>query len=404
MTTMTGGRRTAPRVKVAIVHPRLGWGGSEATVLWTVEALKDRYDVTLISGGPTDLCRLNAYYGTNIKEGEVSILRAPMPPGLRNSTRFVGLRWRFTLRFCRQVAPSFDLMINGYGPADFGTRGIQFIADFAFDAELRRTFHPLAGGGRDWWYGPSLWRAAYTRICEAVSSTAGRGRERNLTLANSNWGADLMRQRYGVESAVLYPPVAGRFPDVPFENREAGFVCLGRITPEKRVHTIIEILDRVRRKGHDIHLHIVGGLDRSEYCRSLQALSVRHRDWVFLEGSLFQTAKSDLVSRHRFGIHGCEIEAFGIAVAEMVKGGCIVFVPNGGGQVEIVNHPALIFENEAEAVEKIDAVLTHEAEQETLRAHLRQGSKAFSVNSFTESIRRIVAEFLEQPVLNQAAR
>jgi hypothetical protein len=72
--------------------------------------------------------------------------------------------------------------------------------------------------------------------------------------------------------------------------------------------------------------------------------------------------------------------------------------------VEIVNHPALIFENEAEAVEKIDAVLTHEAEQETLRAHLRQGSKAFSVNSFTESIRRIVAEFLEQPVLTQASR
>lgn len=393
-----------PQPKVAIVHPRLGFTGSEAKVLWTAEALKDRYDVTLISGGPTDLCCLNAYYGTNLKPGEVSILRAPMPPGLRDSARFAGLRWGFTDRFCRQVAPRFDLMINGYGPADFGSRGMQYIADFGFDAELSRTLHPLANRGKDWWYGPSPWRAAYTRLCETVSSTAGRHWEHNLTMANSNWTADMMRQRYGVDSVVMYPPVIEQFPDVPFENREAGFVCLGQITPMKRVRTIIEILDGVRRKGHDIHLHIAGGFDRSEYCRSLQALSARHRDWVFLEGTLFQAAKVDLISRHRFGIHGCVMEAFGIAVAEMVKGGCIVFVPNGGGQVEIVNHPALVFDNEAEAVEKIDAVLTHQAEQEILRTHLRQGSKAFSVNTFTEAIRRLVAEFLEKPVLKGTSR
>jgi glycosyltransferase involved in cell wall biosynthesis len=373
-------------------------------VLWTLEALKAAYDVTLISGGPTDLYRLNAYYGTDLKRAEVSILRAPMPPGLKNSDKFAGLRWGFTLKFCRQVAPGFDLMINGYGPVDFGTRGIQFIADFAFDAELRRSFHPLASRGRDWWYGPSLWRAAYTRLCESVAPTAGRGWERNLTLANSNWTADLMRQRYGVESTVIYPPVAGQFPDVPFENREAGFVCLGRITPEKRVHTIIEILDRVRGQGHHIHLHIVGGLDGSGYCRSLQALSGQHRDWVFLEGALFQAAKSDLVSRHRFAIHACMNEAFGIGVAEMIKGGCIAFVPDGGGQVEIVNHPALIFENDADAAQKIDAVLTHQAQQETLRAHLRQRSRAFSVETFKEAIRRVVGKFLGHPVLQETWR
>jgi len=391
-------RPSMPQAKVAIVHPRLGCTGSEATVLWTAEALKDRYDVTLISGGPTDLCRLNAYYGTNLKEGEVSILREPMPPGLRNSARFDGLRWAFTHRFCRRVAPGFDLMINGYGPADFGPRGFHYIADFGFDAELSRTFNPLGTGERDWWYGPSLWRTAYTRLCETVSSMAGGHWEHNLTIANSNWTADLMRQRYGVESVVIYPPVVGQFPDVPFENREAGFVCLGRITPAKRVRTIIEILDRVRRKGHDIHLHVVGGLESSEYCRSVQALSVRHRDWVFLEGTLFQTAKSDLISRHRFGIHACLMEAFGIAVAEMVKGGCIVFVPNSGGQVEIVNHPALVFENEGDAVEKIDAVLTREAEQETLRAHLRHGSQRFSQEIFQAQVRQLVEGLLKEPI------
>jgi glycosyltransferase involved in cell wall biosynthesis len=384
--------------KVAIVYPMQGFTGSVATVLWTAEALKDRYDVTLISGGATDLGRLNAFYGTHLKEGEVSILRAPMPPGLKNSARFVGLRWAFIDRFCRRVGPSFDLMINGYGPADFGPRGFHYIADFGFDGELSRTHNPLASGGRDWWYGPSPWRAAYRRLCETVSPTAGRQWEHNLTVANSNWTADLMRQRYGVDPVVIYPPVVGQFPDVPFENRQAGFVCLGQITPAKRALTIIEILDGVRRKGHDIHLHIAGELESNEYCRSLQALALRHRDWVFLEGNLFQTAKVDLISRHRFGIHACLMEAFGIAVAEMVKGGCIVFVPNGGGQVEIVNHPALIYENEADAVEKIDAVLTCEAEQETLRAHLRQGSRRFSQEVFQAQVRQLVEGLLKEPM------
>ena len=35
--------------KIAIVHPKMGWGGSEATVLWAIEALKNDYNVSLIT-------------------------------------------------------------------------------------------------------------------------------------------------------------------------------------------------------------------------------------------------------------------------------------------------------------------------------------------------------------------
>jgi glycosyltransferase involved in cell wall biosynthesis len=99
---------------------------------------------------------------------------------------------------------------------------------------------------------------------------------------------------------------------------------------------------------------------------------------------------------HRFGINACQSEAFGVAVAEMVLAGCVVFVPNGGGQVEIANHPALIFESEADAVEKIVAVLTNEAEEDKLRAHLQQTAQAYSVENFQAAMRKVVAEFLAQ--------
>jgi glycosyltransferase involved in cell wall biosynthesis len=111
-----------------------------------------------------------------------------------------------------------------------------------------------------------------------------------------------------------------------------------------------------------------------------------------------------LLAGHRFGIHARPNEPFGIAVAEMVQAGCLVFVPKGGGQVEIVNHPALIYADEADAVEKIDAVLACEDEQQKLLDHLRQGSNSFSLKTFVGTMRRVVAEFAEQQVLTDTKR
>ena len=73
----------------------------------------------------------------------------------------------------------------------------------------------------------------------------------------------------------------------------------------------------------------------------------------------------------RYGIHGREGEAFGIGVAEMVKAGCITFAPAEGGPAEILAHQALLYENDADAVEKISAVLSHDVLREELIWHLR---------------------------------
>ena len=42
------------------------------------------------------------------------------------------------------------------------------------------------------------------------------------------------------------------------------------------------------------------------------------------------------MAQHRYGIHTMENEHFGIGVAEMVRAGCIPFVHDSGGPVEIV--------------------------------------------------------------------
>lgn len=380
-----------PPRKIAIVHPHLDAGGSEAVVLWTIEALKHEYDVTLISMGDVDLARLNAYYGTRLAPGDFSTRRAPLPWGLRDASQFAALKGRFLQRFVRRVAPEFDLLISGYGPMDFGKRGIQLIADFSFVEEWRLELNPSFRSWKAWFYDDTLVRRIYLGLCDRIAPLHPESWKQNITLANSAWTADRLLKKYGLASQVVYPPVAIDFPPAPYTDRDKGFICLGRVSPEKCVHSVIEILQKVRERGHDVHLHILGGIDDSDYAIKVRNLAEHFHDWVFLEGWTLGDRKRELLAGHRFGIHARPNEPFGIAVAELVLAGCVVFVPSGGGQMEIINHPALIYESDADAVEKIDAILTRDAEQEKLRNHLQGHSKSFSVETFVQAIRHTVA-------------
>ena len=97
----------------------------------------------------------------------------------------------------------------------------------------------------------------------------------------------------------------------------------------------------------------------------------------------------------KYGINGLTEEPFGIAVAEMVKSGCIVFVPNGGGQVEIVDNPELIFNDVQDAVSKICAVLNNRKRQSILLDHLQGQAIKFSSEVFKTQIRKEVRQYFE---------
>jgi glycosyltransferase involved in cell wall biosynthesis len=85
-------------------------------------------------------------------------------------------------------------------------------------------------------------------------------------------------------------------------------------------------------------------------------------------------------------------EPFGMAVAELLSGGCIPFVYNGGGQVEIVDHdPRLIYNSAADAVDKIVRTLRDNHRQMALREHLAQRKELFTTRRFVLRVREIVA-------------
>ncbi len=383
------------RAKIAVIHPQLRYGGSETGPLWSVEALKRDYDVTLITGGKVDLARLNAYYGTDLRPGEVTVHEVRLPLGLHRTAKFAGLRGALFTRACRRLAPGFDAVTFHYNPCDFGVPLIQFVADFTFAPGLQQTLDPSTSAQRRWWYGDTILRRAYLGLCQRLAPSHAENWKKNVTVANSRWTAGLLEREFGlITRRVQFPPVPGNFPAVSWDERENGFVCVGRVVPEKRMDAVIGILNQVRQHGFDINLHILGSLDDSPFAKQVQALASRHRDWVFLEGRVAGKTKRELMARHRFGINGRKSEPFGIAVAELVKAGCLTFVPNGGGQTEIVDHPSLIFENDDDAIQKIVSVLQNPALQAALADHLRERSRELSTERFQDTVRSLVAEFL----------
>jgi len=83
-----------------------------------------------------------------------------------------------------------------------------------------------------------------------------------------------------------------------------------------------------------------------------------------------------------------------MAPAELARAGAIVWVPRGGGQMEVVGHePALMYDTDDDAVAKIARTIGDAAEQERLLAHLAAVSAQFSTDRFMQQVREIVDTF-----------
>jgi hypothetical protein len=82
-------------------------------------------------------------------------------------------------------------------------------------------------------------------------------------------------------------------------------------------------------------------------------------------------------------------------VAEQVLSGMLPFVPNQGGQVEIVTEPRLQYRDASHAVDQICKVLELEAAgQQQLVAQLSARAQRFTPDRFCREFLRIVCEEL----------
>jgi glycosyltransferase involved in cell wall biosynthesis len=395
------------RKKVLIVLPALKvLGGGEAVAVWMLEALKDEYAVSVLTWEVADTRDLNRVYGTTLAPADFNVLGPP--PLLRHIFDRV-VEWNqdhyfqkvcLLFRLTQQMKDEFDILISALDEADFGRPGIQYVHYPGFrdiyETEYKAAFE---GNGR-----PLLktWWIRFKRRCrpwQLISRLSFERVKQNLTLVNSDWTGDVVRRLYGIDSLTVFPPVAGDFPDVPWDQRQDRFVCIGRLVSHKRIEMAIEILAAVRAQGLDVRLQIVGLMWNDAagraYYEQVKRLAEEHAAWMSLAEGIERRRLVQLLSNSRYGIHAAAEEPFGIAVAEMVRAGCIAFTGRRGGQAEIIGQDErLMFDSVEEGAAKILNVLHNPQQQTALREHLAaRRARRFTAEEFVRRIRDVVRQF-----------
>ncbi|MFC6963710.1 glycosyltransferase family 4 protein [Halocatena marina] len=367
---------------IAIAHHNLmEMGGAEGVGMNVIEALQDQYDVTLLTLTHPDFTKLNSYYNTEVDEHAIEVQQIGLvTPTLYEQTKSLHLlKNAFVSRLMASRADQFDMVFCTYNELSLAGRSLQYIH--------MPQFRRWTNGGAD-----STLLSVYDELCKGIEGFDTEQISTNHLLANSEWTADVTEQTYGVRPQVVYPPVdTDGFVDTPWDEREDGFVSVGRIGPKKNVLRTIKIVAALHDRGHDVHLHIVGPPHGEEYIESVEAAADQH-EFVHLEGILSRKELVDLICTHKYGIHGKNHEHFGMAVAELAAAGTIPFVPDGGGQREIVNERAeLLYEAKNDAVEKIDHVLSTPELQSELTSTTENVKERFGRRRF----QRIICDIVE---------
>lgn len=374
--------------RVAVAHPQFTLsGGAEAVALNILEAIETDHEVTLLTTTPVNLMQQNEYHGTNISEVNVHHPRVFHALDRMVDGRFGVLRYALLNRYVRRHESKFDLVVSSFNEFEstrpcicyfhhpiYDRSGLEH--DVQTDSHLRRGYKRLAAG-------------VAGINADSLSST--------ISLSNSDWTATMVERIYGIRPETVYPPVdVSKFNGARASSakREDGFVSIGRIAPDKNILRNIEIVKRIRERGHDIHLHIVGPIQSSGYYERVREAA--DPSFVSIEGAVSRKRLIELVSSHRYGLHGKEYEHFGMVVVEMIAGGMLPFLPATGGQTEIVDgDPRVLYESTADAVETVDRVISNPDMENNLRQGLADRPEQYSRGRFQRQFSNVVDRALQ---------
>jgi glycosyltransferase involved in cell wall biosynthesis len=339
-----------------VAHHYWNRAGGEELVCASVAKAFDSlgYEPVLVSAIKIDVGRYPEWFG-------IDLSRYPkVDTGLR--LRAFGIYLRFLQPYViSRAVRKFDPYVvfvdaNTYRQAvkDIRSRGSKLIEYIHFPFEawyMLPEFHYRNDPYLRERYGRfpmNLYFAAYAKLLPLF--TRGNPFEvADLVLANSRWTAELVKQLYGEEPAVLNPPIPPNVEVVreprPFEVREDAVVMVGRFSEEKRYHWVIgEVLPRLRKEVPSAKLYVFGATgtrtSRAYYGRLLSLASraglkvsgdLGAEADVYLVGNAPRGTINEALDRARAFLHATVNEHWGVAVAEVMARGVPAVVHRSGG-------------------------------------------------------------------------
>ncbi|WP_241432463.1 glycosyltransferase family 4 protein [Natrinema gari] len=380
--------------RILIIHPTLmAKGGGELVCMNVLEALQEKHDVDLLTVSDPDFTDLNKYYATSVTNINIRLIDGLSAISHRlPKNRFGKLKMAFLESYIinNNLGDKYDLLFSTYNELRVPCKSIQYI-HFPY---TDRNVHPNADD-----FSTSIY-SAYDWVCDVVGPSLQGNKENTEYLSNSDWTGDKVDKALGVNSRTVYPPVdTSDFDPLDWESRENGFVTVGRISPEKNILRNINIISKLHKRNDDVHYHIIGPkMDRysspfsESYCDKVMRKCEKY-EFIHHEGEVSRDRLIELISTHKYGLHGMDHEHFGIAVAELIAGGTIPFVPQGGGQQEVVGHcDDVMYDSVDDAVQKIESILRSEEKQKSVQQKLPNIDENFGRSRFQYEIKQITDE------------
>ncbi len=220
----------------------------------------------------------------------------------------------------------------------------------------------------------------------------------STVLTNSNFSRKAILKSFGVDSAVLPPPVdvdIFRNACLTSNSRDDSILVISRFHPSKKIENVIHLAKLLHQNELGTEMNIVGNMlpDGVGYFNYLNNL-VKHyelEDFVRFEINLRFDRLLDLMRRSKVYVHPLPGEPFGISTVEAMSAGIIPVVPDIGGHTEFV--PAKYqFHTYGQGVEAMAAALAAPASE---RAKLSHSTQKYSVINYIKKFQQILTNITD---------
>jgi glycosyltransferase involved in cell wall biosynthesis len=274
----------------------------------------------------------------------------------------------------------FDLVISSSHAVAKAVKASRALHICYCHTPMRYLWDPESGYAMQWHQRLAL-SAIRDRLQRWDHATAGRV---DHFVANSQFVRGRIRQYYGRDSDVIYPPVDTRFYTPAAETpREDFYLAAGAMVSYKRLDVILEAFRRISRR-----LVVAGGGAEFHRLRRLAPPNVQFLGWVSDAElrELYRKARAFIfAAREDFGIMPVEARSCGCPVIGLAEGGLLETVGDGVSGV--------LFEKQ-DAKSITQAIVQFES-RTWFNDQVRGGVEEFSRERFKEQIGRFIAEKTE---------
>ena len=369
-----------------------GIGGSESVAAILAEALARNHNVSLFHRVPSlTVEKLAANTGTNLDKVRLHYVEKPnlQPQSRRNPLA----HYRELQKIQAELSEGYDIFIaivHDVPPFSHAKKGALIVL---FPAPTAPYVKPE--GGVD-----AVARQRPGRYLYQTWAWKKRMATYGIKTAISDFSALWTKRRWGIDCAVVYPPVNTSFSQV---DKEKIILSVGRFALQGQGHRknqeeMLEVYGHMQSdRPLDWKYFSVGGLDvtpaHQAYFQELSALAAKNGAAVVANlprnelTSLYERAS---IFWHASGygqdqnIQPVMVEHFGISTVEAMAAGCVPVVINKGGQSEIVEHEVsgFVWETLDELKNYTIRLLTDDNLRVQMSAAARKRAQIFSREKF----------------------